>query len=70
MAGRPKGSDSGIGKELDRIPWDYDASKKEPRFFLNPMSSFFGSFPWEEKGNSFPTSPGPLRPVPRRDDES
>ncbi len=36
-----------IGAALDDCSWDYTAPKPQGRFFLNPMSSFFGDFPWE-----------------------
>jgi hypothetical protein len=37
----------GIGTALDDCSWDYAAPKPIRRFFLNPMSAFFGDFPWE-----------------------
>ena len=38
---------TGIGTALDNCSWDYAAPKPLRRFFLNPMSAFFGDFPWE-----------------------
>ena len=38
---------NGIGTALDDCSWDYAAPKPIRRFFLNPMSAFFGDFPWE-----------------------
>ncbi len=37
----------GIGTALDDCRWDFTAPKPQRRFFLNPMSAFFGDFPWE-----------------------
>ena len=37
----------GIGTKLDDCSWDYKAPKLQRRFFLNPMSAFFGDFPWD-----------------------
>jgi len=37
----------GIGTALDDCSWDFTAPKPQRRFFLNPMSAFFGDFPWE-----------------------
>lgn len=36
-----------IGTALDGCSWDYAAPKRRRDFFLNPLSSFFGDFPWE-----------------------
>jgi len=38
---------NGIGTALDDCSWDYAAPTPIRRFFLNPMSAFFGDFPWE-----------------------
>lgn len=38
---------NGIGSALDDCSWDYAAPKPPRRFFLNPLSAFFGDFPWE-----------------------
>lgn len=38
---------SGIGSTLDDCSWDYAVPKTPRRFFLNPLSAFFGDFPWE-----------------------
>ncbi len=37
----------GIGTALDDCSWDFSAPTPQRRFFLNPMSAFFGDFPWE-----------------------
>lgn len=37
----------GIGSTLDSCSWDYTTPPPQRRFFLNPLSSFFGDFPWE-----------------------
>lgn len=55
MTRDPDSPDKGIGTALDGCSWDYTAPKPVRRFFLNPMSSFFGDFPWEGLKNTSPT---------------
>lgn len=44
--------DDPIGTALDNCSWDYTAPAPIRRFFLNPMSAFFGDFPWEGRKTS------------------
>ena len=62
MAKKPKDTSAGIGRTLDCIEWDYQAPKKERRFFLNPIKLFFGDFPWEGRGDLFPIPSPPTTP--------
>ncbi len=43
------GNAGDIGTALDGCSWDYAAPKQHRRFFLKPLSAFFGDFPWEGK---------------------
>ncbi len=52
-----------IGDQLDHIRWDYSPLPRERRFFLSPMSAFFGAFPWEGAAQTMPVPPRPLSPV-------
>ncbi|RLE26378.1 MAG: hypothetical protein DRJ61_18425 [Acidobacteria bacterium] len=48
----------GIGTALDDCSWDFSAPTPQRRFFLNPMSAFFGDFPWEgRKSKGAQTTP-------------
>ncbi|MEN8163595.1 MAG: hypothetical protein ABFS37_05655 [Acidobacteriota bacterium] len=48
----------GIGTALDGCSWDYAAPNPQRRFFLNPISAFFGDFPWEgRKSKGAPSMP-------------
>ncbi len=48
----------GIGTALDECSWDFRAPRPQRRFFLNPMSAFFGDFPWEgRKSKGAQTTP-------------
>ena len=58
MTKKPSGAgEDGIGIALDDCSWDYTAPKPLRRFFLNPMSSFFGDFPWEGRNPFQPKTP-------------
>ncbi len=59
MMKKPDDLKNGIGTALDDCSWDYATPKPIRRFFLNPMSSFFGDFPWEGRKSkeTQPTSP-------------
>lgn len=46
-----------IGDKLDDIRWDYSPPNRERRFFLSPMSTFFGAFPWEGAAQMMPVPP-------------
>ena len=48
-----------IGDQLDHIRWDYAPLKREKRFFLSSLSSFFGAFPWEGAAQMMPLPPRP-----------
>ena len=54
----PEPPESPIGKALDNCSWDYTAPAPIRRFFLNPMSTFFGDFPWDGRKTSPPATPG------------
>jgi hypothetical protein len=46
-----------IGDQLDCIRWDYNPPVRERRFFLSPMSTFFGAFAWEGAAQTMPVPP-------------
>lgn len=46
-----------IGDQLDGIRWDYTPPARERRFFLSPMSTFFGAFAWEGASQTTPVPP-------------
>lgn len=46
-----------IGDQLDCIRWDYSPPVREKRFFLSPMSTFFGAFAWEGAAQMMPVPP-------------
>lgn len=51
-----------IGDQLDCIRWDYNPPPREKRFFLSPMSTFFGAFAWEGAAQMMPVPPSKTAP--------
>ncbi len=49
----------GIGTALDDCRWDFTAPKPQRRFFLYPMSAFFGDFPWNGRKSKDPQTGPP-----------
>lgn len=56
----PDHQKKGIGSALDGCSWDYTAPPLQRQFFLNPLSAFFGDFPWEGRKPKGDTAATPL----------
>lgn len=53
-----KPNDEAIGSALDQFRWDYEPAPPERRFFLKPVSAFFGTFKWDGHEGQFPVPGG------------
>lgn len=68
MSKKPSDSPNNIGSTLDGCAWDYTPPQPRRRFFLNPLSSFFGDFPWEGRIHTFRNTPGEISLADPEDD--